>query len=73
MRCGDAEQGSESGVPGAAAIEAEGEFIEVGLEVLAAQPVIDAQRPDLEVGEDPVNPRQDDVGKPSCRRHGDRG
>jgi len=59
---GDAEQGAEGGVPGAAAVEAEDELIEVGLEVLAAQPVIDAQGPDLEVGEDPVNPRQDDVG-----------
>ena len=28
----------------------------------AAQPVIDAQGPDLEVGEDPVNPGQDDMG-----------
>jgi len=30
--------------------------------VLAAQPVIDAQGPDLEVGEDPVNPREHNVG-----------
>jgi hypothetical protein len=30
--------------------------------VLAAQPVVDAQRPDLEVGEDAVHPRQDDMG-----------
>src|SRR5246127_2854014 len=49
-------------MPGAPAVEAEDEFIEVGLEVLAAQPVIDAQGPDLEVGEDPVNPGQDDMG-----------
>ena len=49
-------------MPGAPAVEAEDEFIEVGLEVFAAQPVIDAQGPDLEVGEDPVNPGQDDVG-----------
>ena len=62
MRGGDAEEGSECGVPGAPAVEAEDEFIEVKREVLAAQPVIDAQGPDLEVGEDPVNPRQDDVG-----------
>src|SRR5438270_10108537 len=47
---------------GAPAIEAEDEFIEVALEVLAAQPVVDAQGPDLEVGEDPVNPGQDDMG-----------
>src|SRR6516162_5724948 len=48
-------------VPGAPTVEAKDEFIEVGLEVLAAQPVIDAQGPDLEVGKDPVDPRQDDV------------
>ena len=28
----------------------------------AAQPVVDAQGPDLEVGKDPVNPGEDDVG-----------
>jgi len=48
-------------VPGTPTVEAEDEFIEVGLEVLAAQPVIDAQGPDLEVGEDPVDPREHDV------------
>src|SRR5258708_14589140 len=47
---------------GAPTVEAEDEFIEVGLEVLAAEPVIDAQGPDLEVGENPVNPREHDVG-----------
>ena len=62
MRGGDPEEGSECGMPAAPAVKAEDEFIEVGLEVLAAQPVIDAQGPDLEVGEDPVNPREHDVG-----------
>ena len=47
---------------GAPTVEAEDEFIQVGLEVLAAQPVVDAQGPDLEVGEDPVNPGEHDVG-----------
>ena len=47
MGGGDAEQGSECGVPGAPSVEAENEFIEVGLEVLAAQPMVDAQGPDL--------------------------
>ena len=47
---------------GAPTVEAEDKFIEVGLEVLAAQPVVNAQGPDLEVGEDPVNPREHDVG-----------
>jgi hypothetical protein len=60
VRGGDAEEGSEGSVPGAPAVEAEDEFIEVGLEMLAAQPAVDAQHPNLEVGEDPVNPRQDD-------------
>ena len=43
MPGGDADQGSGSAVAGTPAVEAEDEFIEVGLEVLAAQPVIDAQ------------------------------
>jgi hypothetical protein len=38
-----AEQGSECVVAGTPAVEAEDEFIEVGLQVLAAQPVIDGQ------------------------------
>src|ERR1700747_689350 len=62
VRSGESEQGSECCMPGASTVEAEDEFIEVGLEVLAAQPVVDAQGPDLEVGEDPVNPGQDDMG-----------
>src|ERR1700739_2417990 len=49
------------GRAGAPAVETENEFIEVRLEVLAAQPVIDAQGPDLEVGKDPVDPGQHDV------------
>ena len=73
MRGGDAEEGSECGVPGAPAVEAEDEFIEIGLHVPAAQPVIDAQGPDLEVGEDPVKPKAGRCERPSCRRHGDRG
>src|ERR1700747_1978440 len=46
---------------GAPAVEAKDEFIEVGLEVFAAHPMIDAQGPDLEVGKDPVDPGQHDV------------
>lgn len=57
----NAEQGPKCGVPGSPTIEAKDEFVEVGLEVLAAQPVIDPQDPDLEVGKDPVDPGQDDV------------
>ena len=57
----DAEQGSECGVPGSPAVEAKDEFIEVRLEVRAAQPVVDAQGPDLKVGKDPVDPGQHNV------------
>ena len=63
MPGGNAEQGSESGVPSTSPVEAEDEFVEVGLEVLSAQPVINAQGPDFEVGEDPVHPGQHDVGR----------
>ena len=62
MASGDAEQGAERGVPGTAAVEAEDELVEIGLQMLAAQAVIDARGPDLEVGEDAVDPGQDDVG-----------
>ena len=30
--------------------------------MIAAQPVVYAEGPDLEIGEDPVNPREHDVG-----------
>src|SRR5690348_949394 len=49
-------------MPGAPAVEAEDEFIKVGWEVFATQPMVDTQGPHLEVGEDPVNPGQDDMG-----------
>ena len=39
-------------------------FIEIRLEMRASEAVIDAQRQPLEIGEDAVNPRQQDV-----RRH----
>jgi len=58
---GNAEEGSECGVPGAPAVEAEDKLVQVGLEVLAAQPVIDAQGPNLKVGKDAVDPGQHDV------------
>ncbi len=45
MAGGDAEQGAEGGGAGAAAVEAEDELVEIGLEMLAAQAVIDAQGP----------------------------
>src|SRR3954469_4754231 len=60
---GEAEEAGEGGLRRAAAIEAEGELVEVGLEVLLAQAVIDAQRPPLRVGEDAVDPGQHEVGR----------
>ena len=47
---------------GSAAVEAEHELVEIGLQMTAAQAVVDAQGPDFEVGEDAVDPGQDDMG-----------
>ena len=41
MGGGDAEQRAEGGMPGAAAVEAEDELVEIGLQVLAAQAVVE--------------------------------
>ena len=46
---------------GFAAVEAKDELIEIGLQMLATQPVVDASRPSFKVGEDLVDPRQDEV------------
>ena len=46
---------------GLAAVEAKDELIEIGLQMLATQPVVDASRPAFEVGDDLVDPRQDEV------------
>ena len=54
---GEAEERAESSVAGFAAVE----LIEIGLQMLATQPVVDASRPSFEVGEDLVDPRQDEV------------
>ena len=62
MGCGDAEQRTEGGMPGTTAVEAEDELVEIGLQVAAAQAVIDAQGPDFKVGEDAVRPGEDDMG-----------
>ena len=58
----DCEQGSEGGLAGFASIEAEDELVKVGLQVFAAQSVIDAAGPALEVGEHLMDPGQHDVG-----------
>ena len=52
---GKGKQGTEGGVSGSARVEPEDELVEVGLQVLAPQPVVDASRPTLEVGVDLVD------------------
>ena len=47
---GEAEERAESSVAGFAAVEAKDELIEIGLQMLATQPVVDASRPSFEVG-----------------------
>jgi hypothetical protein len=69
MSRSDAEQGAEGGMPGAAAVEAEDELVEIALDVFAAQAVIDAERPAFEIGEDAVGPGQHE--RPCSRRHAD--
>jgi hypothetical protein len=55
---GDPEQGAE-GVEGVkAAIEAEGELVEVGLQVLRADAVMSAAEPGLQVREDEMDDGQ---------------
>lgn len=45
-----------------AAVEAKDEFVEISLQVRAAEPVIDAECPGFEVGEHAMNSREDCVG-----------
>ena len=52
----DAEEGAEGGVGRSAAVESEDELVEIGLQVRASKPVIDAECPGFEVGEDAMNP-----------------
>ena len=51
-------------MPEFAPIEAEGEFFEVGRQMFAAQPLKNAERPDFQIGEDPM-----DGGQGDMRRH----
>ena len=57
-----AEKGGKSRVSITAAIEAEDELVEIGLEMRAAQAMVDAQSPDVEVGEDALHPGTGLVG-----------
>jgi hypothetical protein len=70
MAGGDVKQRAETGLAMTAAVEAEHEFVEVGLEVFAAQAMIDAQRPGLEVGKDAVCPGQHDMSGHCADRMG---
>ena len=58
----DDEDPCKAGMAVAASIEAEDELVEIGLEILAAQAVIDAEGPGLEVGEHAMDPGEHDVG-----------
>ena len=58
----DYEQEAEGGMTGSASVEAEDELVEIALQVLAAQAVINAACPPLEVREQLMDPRQHDVG-----------
>src|SRR3954452_5853193 len=60
---GEAEETLEGDGRRAASIEAEHELVEVGLEVLPAQPVVDTEAPPLGVREHPVPPGQHQVGR----------
>src|SRR3954462_4059008 len=57
----EAEEAGERRLGRAAAVEAEHELVEVGLEVLLAQAVVDAQGPPLRVREHAVDPGQHQV------------
>src|SRR4051795_4890767 len=59
----EAEEAGERRLGRAAAGEPEHELVQVGLEVLLAQAVVDAQGPALRVREHPVHPGQDQVGR----------
>ena len=50
-------------MPVEATIVAEDELVQIRIDMLAAQAVIGAQPPPLHQREDPVNPRQHDMGR----------
>ena len=69
MGGGDAEEGSERGVPGAAPVEAEDELVEIGLKVFAAQAVVDAVHAFIEACVPPRRcPRVSEFGQFLSRR-----
>jgi hypothetical protein len=56
---GEAEEGLEGGHWGMSAVEAEGELVEVGLEVIVADAVVGPAEPGLEVTKDAMDVRQE--------------
>src|SRR3989442_815562 len=60
---GETEEGLEGGHRGPPAVEAEGELVEVHLEVVVADAVVGAGEPSLEVAKDPMDVRQE-LGRP---------
>src|SRR2546429_5437877 len=63
MMCGKSKQGVKRDMPMEAPIVAEHEFIEIAVDVLAAQAVICAEAPSLHQRESAMNPRQDNVAR----------
>ena len=56
---GEAEQSREGRHGGPAAVEAEGELIEVGLEVIVPDAVVGTAEPRLEIAKHPMDVRQE--------------
>ena len=58
----DGEQPCETGMTVSASIESKDELVEISLKMVAAEAVIDAERPGFEVGEHPMDPGKHDMG-----------
>ena len=67
----DAEERAERVERVEAPVEAEREFIEVGLEMLRAHAVVDAVEPGLQIGEDEVDHRHELFGNFGVAAFGD--
>src|SRR2546425_8590304 len=66
---GETQQGLERCHRGAPPVEAEGELVQVGLEVIVTDAVVGAAKPGLEVAEHPVDVRQElrrSLGRALC-------
>src|SRR5216684_3150 len=66
---GEAQQGLERCHRGAPSVEAEGELVQVGLEVIVTDTVVSATKPGLEVAKHPVDVRQElrrSLGRALC-------